>query len=198
MSLDTGFTKPIQISTTLWSYNRSGKGGTRTPRSLLTDVGLWHKKSSARWMTLRPSASTTKTQTECFPSSFVAGLAWVAGRQTRFSTTQSLDQDLKIALTFQEAEKQKTFSESFYANLNDSLKLRSPGRTRHYSHEHHGSAEARRADNRKQTQRAMTSRGRNRPKTSANRNEETKVALRCYECEGFGHFARECATRLHL
>jgi len=32
--------------------------------------------------------------------------------------------------------------------------------------------------------------------TSANRNEQTKVAIRCYECEGFGHFATKCPTRL--
>jgi len=44
MSLDAGFATPIQISTTLWSYIRPGKGGTRPPRSLLTVVGLCHKK----------------------------------------------------------------------------------------------------------------------------------------------------------
>ena len=57
------------------------------------------------------------------PASFVAGLAGQAGRQTRFSNTQSLDQVLKIALTVQEAEKQEKFSESFYASFNDSLRL---------------------------------------------------------------------------
>ena len=130
-------------------------------------------------------------------ASFVAGLAGQAGRQTRYSNPQSLDQALKIALTVQEAEKQEKFSESFYASFNDSLRLHSPGRTRRDSHEPRGSAEARRANNRTQTQRNMTSRSRNRPKTSANRNDETKAALRCYECEGFGHFARECPTRLN-
>jgi len=168
-----------------------------TPNSLLTDVVLCHKELSARWMTLRQRIHNENAD-RMLLASFVAGLAGVAGRQTRFSNPQSLDQDLKIALTFQEAEMQETFSESFNANLNDSLKLHSTGRTHHYSHEPHGSSEARRANNRKQTQRAVTSRGRNRLKTSVNRNEETKVALRCYEYDGFGHFARECATRLNL
>jgi len=125
---------------------------------------------------------------------FVAGLAGEAGRQNRFSNLSSFDQALKIAITAQEAEKQERFSESFYAIFNDSLKLHSPGRTCHDSHEPHGSAEARRVGSRTQMQRNMTSRSRNRPKTSGNRNEQTKAALRCYECEGFGHFGSECPT----
>ena len=60
-------------------------------------------------------------------ASFVAGLAGEVGRQTRFSNPQSLDQALKIALTVQEAEKQETSSESFYASFKDTLKLYSPG-----------------------------------------------------------------------
>jgi len=130
-------------------------------------------------------------------ASFVAGLAGEADRQTRFSNPQSLDQAQKIALTVQEAKKQEKCSEYFYVSFNNSLKLHSPGRTRHDSHEPHGSAVARRAGNRTQTQRNMTSRRHNRPKTSGNRNERTKTALRCYESEGFGHFARECPTRLN-
>jgi len=107
-------------------------------------------------------------------ASFVAGLAGKASRQTRFLNPQSLDPALKIALTVQEAEKQEKFSESFYASFNDSLRLHSPGRTCHDSHERRGSAEARRENNRTQTQRNMTPRSRTRPKTSASRNEETK------------------------
>jgi hypothetical protein len=114
-------------------------------------------------------------------ASFVAGLAGQAGRQTRFSNLQSLGQVLKIAITFQEAEKQEKFSENLYASFNDSLKLHSPGRTRHNSHEPLGLAEARRPHSRKQTQRNISPRVHNRPNTSANRNEQTNGALRCYE-----------------
>jgi len=110
---------------------------------------------------------------------------------------QSLDHALKIALTVQEVEKQETFSESIYASFNDWSKQHSSSRTRHDSHEPHGSAEARRAGNRTQTQRNTTSRSRNRLKTSGNRNEQSEAALGCYEFERFGHFVRECPTRLN-
>jgi len=35
-------------------------------------------------------------------------------------------------------------------------------------------------------------------KASSTRNAQTKSALRCYECEGIGHFARKCPTRLKM
>ena len=31
---------------------------------------------------------------------------------------------------------------------------------------------------------------------SSTRNAQTKTALRCYECQGIGNFARECPSRL--
>jgi hypothetical protein len=33
--------------------------------------------------------------------------------------------------------------------------------------------------------------------TTSTRNAQTRVYLRCYECNGLGHFARECAKRLN-
>jgi hypothetical protein len=53
-----------------------------------------------------------------------------------------LDQALEVALSVPETEKQKKFSERFYASFNVSLCLHSPDPTRHDSKKSHGSAEA--------------------------------------------------------
>jgi len=36
----------------------------------------------------------------------------------------------------------------------------------------------------------------NRPSNSETRDKRTQAAVRYYECQGLGHFAKECATRL--
>lgn len=128
-------------------------------------------------------------------ASFVTGLIGTPGRQVRYASPQNLDQALKIALSVQEAEKQEKFSESFYASFDNSLRQHSPSSSRRASHGSRGSAEAKYTANQTQGQRNAASRNDKKPKTSGTRNAQTKAALRCYECEGFGHFGRECPTR---
>jgi len=130
-------------------------------------------------------------------SSFIAGLHGVPGRQTRFSNPQDIDQALKIALTVQEAERQERFNESFYTQFDNSVRLcsRSPGRSRPESEGQRQPADSR-TENHTRAQRYSKPSNAGRSETPRSRNSQTQEALRCYECQGFGHFARECPTRI--
>jgi len=119
-------------------------------------------------------------------ASFVAGLNCVSSRQVRFASPVSVDKALKIAVSVQGAERQEKFNNSFYARhdsrtCSDSDKWRHTGATRTASQ-----AEGRRTE---------VPRSANRTKASSTRKARTEAALSFYECEGIGHFTRECPTR---
>ena len=129
-------------------------------------------------------------------SSFVNGLINEQGKYVRIANPQTIDQALKIALSVQEAVKQEKFSESFYANFDDSTRLRSPSPTRSTSYRPRRSDDVKHTVNHTQTQRRMSTNSDRESESYGNRNAQIKTALQCYECKGFGHFARDCATRL--
>ena len=79
----------------------------------MTDVGLCHKKIVCKVDDPAAQRIHNENADRMLLASFVAGLAGEVGRQTRFSNPQSLDQALKIALTVQEAEKQKSSAKVF-------------------------------------------------------------------------------------
>lgn len=121
-------------------------------------------------------------------ASFVAGLSGVPGRQVRYSAPQSMEQALSLAISVQEADKQEKFNESFFARFEDSVRLVSRTKdTYRRDSKSRDSADARAARHTRTQQ---------RPTTSGTRHAQTREALRCYECEGVGHFAAECPTRL--
>ena len=131
-------------------------------------------------------------------ASFVAGLTGVPGRQVRYANPQTMEQALQIAITVQEAEKQEKFNESFYTRFDSSVKLqsRSHSHTRHHERKSRRSADARRTVNHTPTQHYNAPSSSGKPTNSSTRSAQTKANLRCYECEGIGHFASECPTRL--
>jgi hypothetical protein len=55
-------------------------------------------------------------------ASFVSGFIGVSGRQVRYANPQTMEQALTIALSVQQAEKER-FNESFYALFEDSVRL---------------------------------------------------------------------------
>jgi len=87
------------------------------------------------YMKVRRHSDPTCSQGKCGTYSCIViyfGLHGVPGRQVRISNPQDIDEALKIAITVQEAERQKRFNESFYTRFDKSVRMcsRSPGRSR--------------------------------------------------------------------
>ena len=118
-------------------------------------------------------------------ASFVSGLNGLIGKQTRYASPSSMHQALQIALAVEQAEKQDRFNESFYTRSEKSVRLtsQSPSSTYAGSRRTRQSADAR-ASSRTHGQQYKGSKDRVQSPRNAIRN-----ALKCYECEGIGHFA---------
>ena len=102
-------------------------------------------------------------------ASFVGGLQGTAGRHTRIANPQIMQQALTIALADTEAIRQEKGSEIFLAKTPEERSVR----------EHDSRADTRR----KRFSKSAPIKPRQRPE------------VRCYECAGRGHYARECPTR---
>ena len=120
-------------------------------------------------------------------ASFVAGLSGGPGRQTRFANPSNLSQALRFALAIQEAERQEKSNNSFYTKFENSANPQSRSPNQRYSEN---------ARMRHSVAMRTVSKNTNKASNSNTRSAQTKEALRCHECEGLGHFARECPTRL--
>jgi hypothetical protein len=94
----------------------------------------------------------------------------------------------------QEAEKQERFNEAFYAKFEDSTRVsaRAPSSERSSNEGMWHSADTSAVSNSKRNVPRTRS---GAPASNADRKALTKAEIRCYECEGKGHFARECPTR---
>jgi len=130
-------------------------------------------------------------------ASFVSGLIGVPGRQVRFSHPRPLEEAPTSALSAQKAERQERFNESFYTRSEKSARLLSEPQSRPDS----GSKNRRqsgepRADRQARSQRHSAPASTTRAEPQQNRKPRTEAAIGCYVCDGRGHFAKECPTRL--
>jgi hypothetical protein len=125
-------------------------------------------------------------------ASISSGIFGKPGTQLRYACPQTLNEALSIALSVQEAEKQERFNETFYTKFDESVRLlsRSPDRA------NSGSENQRRTADTREPKHSRSQKNNGRSDISHIRNAQTKSAFRCYECQGMGHFARECANRL--
>ena len=129
-------------------------------------------------------------------ATYVASLAGSVGKHVRIFNPHSVQEAVQLALSVQEAEKQEKFNNSFYTKFESSVSLQSKSSSAEYGEgERSRHVGATRTDNRTVQRTAAPKRG-NKSTASGTRNAQSKEALRCYECEGLGHFASECPTRI--
>jgi hypothetical protein len=123
--------------------------------------------------------------------SFVAGLSVEVGKQVKFQNPQNLRQALTTALPVREALKQDVFAETFYTKFDKSVRLSTLQDDREDAERHSPKRAAYHLGGRRYTRNADRSVTSDRP-----RDVQARTERRCYECEGRGHFVRECLTRL--
>jgi len=118
-------------------------------------------------------------------SAFSNGIVGTAGRQVRFISPATVEEALRIAMTVSQAEIQEARDSAFYldtevADITPAGRVREPAV--HYT------AVRQSADSTAQSRKPS------RVGQSTSNGQPDKP-LKCYECSGYGHFARDCANR---
>jgi hypothetical protein len=120
-------------------------------------------------------------------ASFTSGLTGQAGKFTRFNLPGNMDQALKIATTVNQAEIQERRNETFY--VDEAQTRRETART---LREQHRSSNARHTSQQAGVSRTQSQNRKGVP----SRNSGNRDDLKCFECGGVDHFARECLNHI--
>ena len=130
-------------------------------------------------------------------ASFVSGLSGSVGHHVKISCPRSLGEALNLALAVQEAERQERISESFYARSDKSVRLLSEPKGRpHSGNRNRRYSDETQTDRQVRSQRQVAPASKNRTEQREVKKTRSEAAVRCYECDGRGHFAKVCPTRL--
>ena len=125
-------------------------------------------------------------------SAFTKGLGGTAGRQVRYSSPETAEQALRIAVTVSQAELQETRDSAFYANA-EATDITPAGRVREPAGQQ---AAARQSGGSERRQRRPNLASQRRPQANeAASFGQPRKEITCFECRGYGHYARDCANR---
>jgi hypothetical protein len=121
-------------------------------------------------------------------ASFTAGLTGNPGRQVRFSSPKTLENELQITITVTQAEVQERRNEAFYLD-SAAPEVTPAGRIREPAHSRSNTGSA---DSLSSASKWTAAPG---FKQVCTRNASAATAKQCFEFGGNGHFARDCVNR---
>jgi hypothetical protein len=125
-------------------------------------------------------------------SAFSKSLLSTPGRQVRFASPATADKALRIAVTVSQAEIQEARDNAFYLNT-EVTDITPAGRMREPAVQH---ATARQAGRSAGKSRKPNRAGEHHPREgTATSSGQPSKQVRCYDCSGYGHIARDCANR---
>jgi hypothetical protein len=124
-------------------------------------------------------------------ASFVGGLSGEIGKMTRIQNPQGLDQALNTALAVREAIRQGKVAETFYTKFDRCTDISERGGYNRSNGKYCSERTPKRPIDRKRERNLGAENS-----TRSKRGTQRRADLKCYECEGHGHFAYECPTRL--
>jgi hypothetical protein len=189
--LDNAFGTREQTNFTFLNYKQQGKKETK-------DLKSFHDRcrALAHKVMRRDNEPTVKRIYEehaerMLLDSFVGGLSGEIGKMTRIQNPQSLDQALNTALAVREAIRQEKVAETFYTKFEKCTEISERGEYNRSNGIHCSERTPKRPTDRKYEHNAGAENS-----TRSKRDTQRRADLKCYECEGHGHFAYECPTRL--
>lgn len=126
-------------------------------------------------------------------SAFTKGLGGTAGRQVRFGAPATAEEALRLAVNVTQAELNEARDNAFYANaevtdLTPSGGTREPARQQRPHRQSGDSARRARKPN-------LANQRRSQATGQAASTAQPNQSITCFECRGYGHYARDCANR---